>query len=103
MKERILNVIDSILIVALLCGCVYGILYNAATQASIEYSQVLEVIEVNDDLVYLIDCNGNEWIWEGAENWKVGDFSAAIMNTNGTEIIYDDIIVELRYTRIPAR
>jgi len=25
------------------------------------------------------------------------------MNTNGTEIIYDDIIVNLRYTRIAAR
>lgn len=103
MKERIFNVIDSILIVALLCGCVYGILYNAATQASIEYLQVLEVIEVNDDLIYLIDCNGNEWIWEGAEGWNIDDYAIATMNTNGTEVIYDDIIVELRYTRIAAR
>lgn len=103
MKERILNVIDSILIVALLCGCVCGILYNAATQANVEYSQVLEVVEVNDDLVYLIDCNGNEWIWEGTENWKVGDFAAATMSTNGTNNIYDDAIIELKYTEITER
>jgi hypothetical protein len=73
------------------------------TQASVEYAQVLEVVEIKDDLVYMIDWNGNEWIWEGAEDWNVGDFAAATMNTNGTEIIYDDIIVNLKYTRIAER
>jgi hypothetical protein len=73
------------------------------TQASVEYAQVLEVVEIKDDLVYMIDWNGNEWIWEGAEDWNIGDFAAATMNTNGTEIIYDDIIVNLRYTRIAER
>ena len=73
------------------------------TQASVEYAQVLEVVEIKDDLVYMVDWDGNEWIWEGAEDWDIGDFAAATMNTNGTEIIYDDIIVNLRYTRIAAR
>ena len=73
------------------------------TQASMEYAQVLEVVEIKDDLVYMVDSDDNEWVWEGAKNWNVGDFAAATMNTNGTEIIYDDIIVELRYTRIAAR
>jgi len=73
------------------------------TQASVEYAQVLEVVEIKDDLVYMVDWDGNEWIWEGAEDWNIGDFAAATMNTNGTEIIYNDIIVNLRYTRIAAR
>lgn len=73
------------------------------TQATIEYSQVLEVVEIENDLIYLVDWDGNEWIWEGAEDWAIGDYAAATMNTNGTEIIYDDIIVNLRYTRIAAR
>lgn len=73
------------------------------TQASVEYAQVLEVVEIKDDLVYMVDWDGNEWIWEGAEDWNIGDFAAATMNTNGTEIIYDDIIVNLRYTGIAAR
>ena len=73
------------------------------TQATMEYSQVLEVVEIENDLIYLVDWDGNEWIWEGAEDWEIGDFAAATMNTNGTEIIYDDIIVNLRYTRIAAR
>lgn len=73
------------------------------TQTTMEYSQVLKVVEIENDLIYLIDWDGNEWIWEGAEDWEIGDFAAATMNTNGTEIIYDDIIVSLRYTRIAAR
>jgi len=73
------------------------------TQASVEYAQVLEVVEIKDDLVYMVDWDGNEWIWEDAEDWDIGDFVVATMNTNGTEIIYDDIIVNLRYTRIAAR
>lgn len=75
----------------------------AHTQAGMEYAQVLEVVEIENNLIYLIDWDGNEWIWEGAEDWKVGDFTAATMNTNGTEVIYDDIIVELRYTKITER
>ena len=75
----------------------------AHTQAGMEYSQILEVVEIENDLVYLVDCDSNEWIWEGAEDWEIGDFAAATMSTNGTEIIYDDIIVNLRYTRIAAR
>ncbi len=73
------------------------------TQASVEYAQVLEVVEIKDDLVYMVDWDGNEWIWEDAKDWDIGDFVVATMNTNGTEIIYDDIIVNLRYTRIAAR
>lgn len=73
------------------------------TQASMEYAQVLEVVEIENDLVYFVDWNGNEWIWEGAEDWEIGDYATATMNTNGTEIIYDDIIVNLKYTRIAAR
>lgn len=75
----------------------------AHSQTGREYSQILKVVEIENDLIYLTDWNGNEWIWEGAEDWEVGDFAAATMNTNGTEIIYDDIIVNLRYTRIAAR
>lgn len=73
------------------------------TQNTMEYSQVLEVVEIENDLIYLVDWDGNEWIWEGAEDWKVGDFAAATMSTNGTNNIYDDAIIELKYTEITER
>ena len=55
------------------------------TQNTMEYSQVLEVVEIENDLIYLVDWDGNEWIWEGAEDWVIGDYAAATMNTNGTD------------------
>lgn len=81
-------------------GC--GIAY---TQSNNIYPVTFEVVEINEseDIIYLVDVNDNEWIWEGAEDWDIGDYATATMNTNGTENIYDDIIVELRYTRIAAR
>ena len=75
----------------------------AHTQASMTYAQIFEVVEIENDLLHLIDWDGNEWIWEGAEDWQIGDYAAATMNTNGTEYIYDDIITDLRYTRVAAR
>ena len=82
-------------------ACVVSIVVDI--QEGVKYAQVLEVVEIENNLVYLVDWDGNEWIWEGAEDWQIGDYAAATMSTNGTEYIYDDIITDLRYTRIAAR
>lgn len=50
------------------------------------------------DTLILIDFNGNEWLWSGIEDYEKGDIIAAIMEDNGTEIIYDDIIINIRYS-----
>lgn len=75
-------------------GC--GIAY---TQSNNIYPAVFEVVEINEseDIIYLVDVNGNEWIYEGVEDWQVGDIATAIMNNNNTEIIYDDDIIQLQY------
>jgi len=89
----VLAIVALMFLLILSCGIAY----------SQTYSQVFEVVEINNDLVYLTDWNGNEWVWEGAGDWDVGDYAAAIMDTNGTDNIYDDIIIDLRYTRIAER
>lgn len=94
MKFTIVIAITAFLFV-LIFGC--GIAYSQF------YPQVFEVVDIDNDLVYLNDWSGHQWIWEGAEDWEIGDFAAAIMGTNGTESIYDDIIIKLRYVRIAAR
>lgn len=69
-----------------------------AVSASAEiYPQAFIVGNIKDDTLILIDCNGNEWLWEGAEDYDIGDIVAAIMDDNDTMIIYDDIIVTLHY------
>ena len=57
------------------------------------------VIEVNyaEDYIAIEDFTGNVWEWEGAEDWHEGDIAAMIMEDNGTEIIYDDIIMDIAY------
>ena len=57
------------------------------------------VIDVNryDDSITIEDFNGNLWVWQGAEDWCVGDIAAMIMCDNGTSSIYDDTIVSITY------
>lgn len=57
------------------------------------------VVDVNysDDCITIEDFNGNLWVWEGAEDWCVNDIAAMIMYDNGTEHIYDDVIISITY------
>lgn len=48
-----------------------------------------------DDAVILTDANGNNWSFEGIEDWHVGDVASVLMNNNGTVNIYDDEIVNV--------
>jgi len=69
-----------------------------AMSASAEiYPQTFVVSDIEDDVLVLVDYNENEWIWEGAEDYTIGDIVAAIMDDNDTITIYDDAIVTLRY------
>lgn len=54
-------------------------------------------INAEDDTVTIEYRNGNLWDFYGIEDWQVGDYCACLMDNNGTEIIYDDIICSTRY------
>lgn len=57
------------------------------------------VTEINrqEDRVIVTDNIGNEWEFDGAEDWHTGDIAAMIMEDNGTEEIYDDEIIDIQY------
>ena len=57
---------------------------------------VIELDEPND-LVYFRTFNGQEWCFEGIEDWQIGDYIAVIFSDKGTDTIYDDEIVKVRY------
>lgn len=63
------------------------------------YPQAFVVSEVNyeENTILLVDCNGEGWIWEGTEDYNVGDIVAAIMDDSETKTIYDDVIVIIQY------
>ena len=60
-------------------------------------SCVVSGVDLDNDIVGAVDFNGNLWEFEGVEDWQEGDIVAFIMNDNGTEEIFDDVIVDLKY------
>ena len=63
------------------------------------YPMMGVVTEVNyaTDTVTIVDFNGNEWEFSECEDWFVGDVCASIMSDNGTPLIFDDEIVQVKY------
>ena len=60
-------------------------------------TMVVYKIDHESDFVMLKDSTGLIWGFNGVEDWEIGDICSCILNTNGTEIIYDDTIVNTRY------
>lgn len=62
---------------------------------------VTEVHEVEKDmdLVTMTTANGNQFSWyaDAEDCWAINDLASCIMNSNGTEIVYDDEIVDAHY------
>lgn len=63
------------------------------------YSITTMVVEVDyeSDIVTVVDFNRNYWQFAGCEDWIEGDICTCTMDANGTEIIYDDEIINTRY------
>lgn len=83
-------------VVAVVLFTLSAIFFTASAEI---YPQTFVVNDINyqQDTLVLTDFNGNDWIWVGIEDFCVGDITAAIMDDNNTEVIFDDIIITLRY------
>ena len=66
---------------------------------NVSYSKVMRVTEVNyeENLVLCVDMNGEEWAFEGTEDYFVNDAIICEMYDNNTLNIYDDEIVNVYY------
>ena len=63
-----------------------------------EYPKTFVITRVTDDAIFCADFNGMKWVFNtDTEDWFVGDFVSAIMNDNGTDNIYDDYFVSVKY------
>ena len=83
------KMIVMLLVALLVCGVASAEIYPMA----------FSVVEVDHekDVEVLLDGSGNEWIWEGAQDWKVADVAAAIVEDNNTGCVCDDELIALRY------
>ena len=61
---------------------------------------VTEVEHMEDtDLITMTTVNGNQFSWyaDAEDCWSINDLASCIMESNGTEIVYDDEIVDAHY------
>lgn len=75
-------------------------LFMTTPAQATEYPTVFQVEAVKAKEMELVDSTGNIWISKDPEDWQKGDLAAAIMDDRGTESIYDDSIVSLRYVGV---
>ena len=66
------------------------------------YARTVVVVGIDEsqDLVTVVDAVGYEWQFTGCDDCQIGDSFALVMDTNGTESILDDEIVNIHYERI---
>lgn len=61
---------------------------------------VTEVEHMEDtDLITMTTANGNQFSWytDSTDDWYINDLASCIMNSNGTDEVYDDEIVDAHY------
>lgn len=61
-------------------------------------TMIVNELDYDENIVICIDFNGNEWAFEEIEDWCIGDIASMIMDNMGTESIYDDTIIMVRYS-----
>lgn len=85
-------VVAVVVMMMMVCACAHAEMYP-------ELYIVAEVSHEHD-IVVLVDGRGEEWIWEGAEDWFPGDIAVGIVEDWDTPDLYDDEILTLRCCNI---
>ena len=58
------------------------------------------ILDQPDEIVIVTLYNGNMFAFQNEDvgEWEIGDIVTLLFDDNGTEIIYDDIIIDYRYS-----
>lgn len=54
-------------------------------------------LDYDQDIVIIEDFSGSLFSFYGCEDWQEGDCVSLIMDDNGTEKIFDDVIITAQY------
>lgn len=65
--------------------------YYALATTIVEFDWENDIVTCEDDM-------GFRWQFEGIEDWCIGDTATLVMYTNGTDLIYDDVIIRATYS-----
>lgn len=98
-EERLLPALILIGIALIMLTGMIGITCGPHENESELYAKsgIVTRVDRKTDTVTFADRSGNEWQFTGAEDWMVGDHLAAVMDDCGTETIFDDRVVSVRY------
>ena len=89
-----------IAMVILIPLCVLSLMFWLFFPRNSDYYGLTTIVEETDDImdtVYVRDCNGHLWSFQGVEDWQVGDCATLIMDNNRTLDIADDIVTSAHY------
>ena len=59
---------------------------------------IVREIDYTSNTVVCEDCNGEIWCFFETDDWEVNDICTLTMYNNNTREIYDDFIVDYRYS-----
>lgn len=74
--------------------------YLKALEQTETYPTTAKVIKVKrkTDTVTVQDYSGHKWKFRGCEDYEKNDVVSMLMDSNGTKIVTDDIILQVRYS-----
>lgn len=95
----IVVVIASIYFFAVLLPLFISMSAEATTDTATHYAKqgVVTAIDTQEDVVTFTDTQGRTWSFYGVEDWQEDDMLACIMDTQGTDTVYDDVILCTTY------
>ena len=99
MKKILPILLIALLLIAIIVVNFFVVRNLLEKQADRYYAKttVVQTIDEENDTVVLKDANGNTWTFTGVEDWEVNNICSCLMDTMGTDSIYDDEIISTRY------
>lgn len=92
------KVIVSFIIVILIIMAIACITCDAEARHKLyALTTVVVNVDYDNDVVTVEDFNGFLWEFENCDDWFEGDCCSMVMDDMGTEIIFDDEIISVRY------
>lgn len=85
-----------LLALSMAAACLLTCSFSQHQSKTSQYELPCTVVEISEDTVLVEDFDGYLWEFYGAEDFSTGEDCVMTMDDNGTETIFDDIIVCVR-------
>ena len=87
----------AILTLFIICSMIFCGWWFRSTEEYYAKSGVVTFVDRTEDRVCFTDNQGEIWEFESSDDWEVDDLVACVMNDNGTDEIFDDIVISVKY------